>query len=231
MRIIAIDTATAAASAAIAAEKDGKAVLLGHFTLTVGLTHSQRFLPMTEALLAACDLHLEDMDAICVIVGPGSFTGLRIGLATVKAWAQALTLPVIAVKTTEALAWANNWQGLTCPVLDARKGEVYCALYRQTEEIWPTQAIPPADLAAHLADLGKAVRLCGDGAEIYLPTIADCLGDKVTLSPLTSRFAAAQSAALYGLEVLKRGGQTLSAEELEPFYLRNSGAEVKKNEG
>jgi len=231
MRIIAIDTATAAACAAIAADKDGKAGLLGHFTLTVGLTHSQRFLPMTEALLAACDLRLQDMDAICVTVGPGSFTGLRIGLATAKAWAQALVLPVIAVKTTEALAWANSWQGLTCPVLDARKGEVYCALYRQAEEIWPTQAIPPADLAARLAELGEPVRLCGDGAELYLPKIAECLGDQVTTAPPTSCFAAAQSAALYGLEVLHKGGQTVSAEELEPFYLRASGAEVKKNEG
>lgn len=228
MRIIAIDTATAAACAAIAAVKDGKAGLLGHFTLTVGLTHSQRFLPLTEALLASCDLRLQDMDAISVTIGPGSFTGLRIGMATAKAWAQALSLPVIAVKTTDALAWANSWEGLTCPLLDARKGEVYCALYHRSEEIWPTQAMPPADLAVRLAKLGEDIRLCGDGAEIYLPQIAELLGDKVSLAPPTSRFAAAQSAALYGLEVLQRGGQTVSAQDLEPFYLRSSSAEVKK---
>ena len=122
MRVLAIDTSSSALGAAIADEQG----IIGEFGLHTGRQHSEALLPLLQSLLQAAGLSLADMDAFGVTIGPGSFTGLRIGLATVKAWAQALDKPVVAVSSLEALALTAAEAGmLVCPTLDARRDELY----------------------------------------------------------------------------------------------------------
>ena len=127
MKIFVLDTSSKAASAAV--WEDGH--LLADCWQNTGRTHSVTSLPMAESLLAGCSRTLEEMDALAVTAGPGSFTGLRIGMAMVKGMGFALDKPCIPLSTLEGLAWnLQGWPGLICPVMDARVGQVYTALFR-----------------------------------------------------------------------------------------------------
>ena len=120
MKVLAIDTATKAASAAIV---DSSGVI-GEIGLNIGKTHSQKFLPAVQQLLSLCDLELSQMDGFAVTIGPGSFTGVRIGLATAKAWGYSLHKPLIGINTLDALS-GNGDCSYICPILDARRNEFY----------------------------------------------------------------------------------------------------------
>jgi len=225
MRILAIDTASSGASAAIADERG----ILASFALNTGKPHSPDFLPMVEAMLRHADAPLKDMSALAVTVGPGSFTGLRIGLATVKAWGQALDLPIVPVTTLRALACAADAQGLICPVLNAKKDEVYCSLFNGREQIWPDLALPPLRLAEDLAALDKEITFIGDGWPLYQALFTDKLSDKAkSVARERLLFMAPAAAVLAGEEFL--AGRFVSAAELEPLYLRLCEAEARKLE-
>ena len=222
MKILAIDTATSSAGAAVA---DGQGIV-AEFGLNVGKTHSQRFLPMLEALLAAAETPLQEMDALAVTVGPGSFTGLRIGLATAKAWGQALNLPLIPITTLEAMARAVITGGLVCPVFDARKNEVYCSLFRGDEQLWPNLALSLPQLIQSLADYSEPVTFAGDAVGLYLDFFREALGERFILAREERRLFLAPAAAILGRERYLTGNIT-NAWEIEPLYLRLSEAEVK----
>ena len=223
MRILALDTASSTASVAIADD----AGIIGESGLNTGLTHSECFLPMVDALLKHTRLSLINMDAIAVTAGPGSFTGLRIGIATAKAFAQSMDLPLVRVGTLEAQSRAAYAQGFSCPILDARRNEVYTALFKGSERLWPDQAISPEDLANKLLGLDSAITFCGNGVSAYSEILRNILGDYYQEAPEERSLFMASAAAIIGRSRYL-DGDTMSAKDFLPYYLRSSEAEIRR---
>jgi tRNA threonylcarbamoyladenosine biosynthesis protein TsaB len=223
MKLLAVESATLSGGVALL---DGDR-LLGEITLNIAITHSERLMSAVDRLLADCGLAPADLDGLAVSVGPGSFTGLRVGIATVKALAMALELPVAAVPTLDALASRLPFADApVCPILDARKGEVYLSLYRWRDggmaREWDYLALPP-ELAA--ARLDAPVILLGDGIEACRPWL-DRLGADARVTPAAQRMPSAAAVAGLGRAALSAGAG-VSADSLAPLYLRSSEAELK----
>jgi tRNA threonylcarbamoyladenosine biosynthesis protein TsaB len=223
MKLLAVESATLSGGAALL---DGDR-LLGEITLNIAITHSERLLAAVDRLLADCGLAPADLDGLAVSVGPGSFTGLRVGLATVKGLAMALDLPVAPVPTLDALAARLPFaEAPVCPILNARKDEVYLSRYRWSGAGMSREsdylALPP-ELA--VAELSAPVILLGDGIEACRPWLGG-LSDEVRLAPVAQRLPSAATVGELGQTILSRGGG-VSAETLAPLYLRPSEAELK----
>ena len=162
MRVLAVETSSLAGGVALL---DGER-LVAEYLLDVSVTHSERLMAAVERVLADARWTPRDLAGLAVAVGPGSFTGLRIAVSTVKGLALALEAPIAAVPTLDAMAAALPWAALpVCPVLDARKNEVYASLYRwdgaAMRREWDYLALTPAALAARLSE---PVIVVGDGA-------------------------------------------------------------------
>jgi tRNA threonylcarbamoyladenosine biosynthesis protein TsaB len=227
MKLLAVESATLSGGVALL---DGDR-LLGEITLNIAITHSERLMSAVDRLLGDCGLAPADLDGLAVSVGPGSFTGLRVGLATVKALAMALDLPVAPVPTLDALAARLPFADApVCPILDARKGEVYLSLYRwrgnSMAREWDYLALTPEAAAAWLE---PPVILLGDGVEACRPWL-DRLGAGAQVAPAAQRLPSAGAVAGLGLAMLAAGGG-VSAEALAPLYLRPSEAELKARRG
>lgn len=227
MKLLAVESATL--SGGVALLDDDR--VLGEITLNIAITHSERLMSAVDRLLADCGLAPADLDGLAVSVGPGSFTGLRVGLATVKALAMALDLPVAPVPTLDALAARLPFADApVCPILDARKGEVYLSLYRWSgsgmERQWDYLALPPESAVARLE---APVILLGDGIEACRPWL-DRLGAGARVAPAAQRMPSAAAVAVLGRAALVTGGG-VSAEALAPLYLRPSEAELKARRG
>jgi tRNA threonylcarbamoyladenosine biosynthesis protein TsaB len=226
MRVLAIETATLAGGVALI---EGERVV-GSVVLNIALTHSERLMSMVDRLLVDCGWNLGRLDGLAVSVGPGSFTGLRVGIAGVKGLALASGLPVAAVPTLDALAAALPFaRAPVCPVLDARKGEVYASLYRWADDtmtrIWDYLALPPATLASRLE---PPLILLGDAAEACLAHMAP--GAEVSLAPPAQRLPSPALVAQLGRERLE-AGRAAPVDDLVPIYLRPSEAELKARGG
>lgn len=222
MKLLAIDTSSRSASCAVV--EDG--VLLGEFYANVTLTHSCTILPMVQDLLARISLSLGDMDCFGVTVGPGSFTGLRIGLSAVKGMAHALGKPCVGVSTLEALAWNLQFPCEIVPVLDARCAQVYTALFRWEGDVLTRlasdEAIAIKELETRLKNRETSVLLVGDGAELCYNSLRDKVPCELPSPAL--RFTRASSAALACERAFVRG-ETMSPAALSPAYLRLPQAE------
>ncbi|MBQ6819386.1 MAG: tRNA (adenosine(37)-N6)-threonylcarbamoyltransferase complex dimerization subunit type 1 TsaB [Clostridia bacterium] len=215
MITLGIDTTAVAASVALT--KDG--ALLSEFYTNIGLQHSRTLMPMVESLLSCCNLTVQDVDRIAVAEGPGSFTGVRIGVAAAKGLALPNNTPCVGVSTLEALAYnLPVTEGVICPVMDARCQQVYNALFEYQNGILTRlcedRAIAIADLQAELQALGKSVIWLGDGARLCYDALPDTTGH--TLAPEQIRFQHASSVAL----LAERAEITVSAEQLAVSYLR-----------
>ena len=223
MRLLALETATLAGGAALL--DDGG--LVGESRLNIALTHSERLMLVVDRLLGDCGWDVASLDALAVSIGPGSFTGLRVGAATAKGLALALEVPVAPVPTLDALAATLPFADApVCPLLDARKNEVYCSRYRWTGAAmvreWEYLALPPAAAAARLPD---PVIVLGDGVPACRPYLGH-LGDGLReADPVHSVPSPAVVGAL-GHAMLAAGGG-IPAEQLAPLYLRPSEAELK----
>ena len=222
MRILAVETATLAGSAAVL--EGGRVV--GQTHLDIALTHSERLMAMVDRLLQDCGFKASDLEGLAVSVGPGSFTGLRVGVATAKGLALALGLPVAAVPTLDALAWNLPFADVSvCPLLDARKGEVYLALYRwsgdRMERLSDYLACSPRAAAAWLS---PPVIVLGDGVGACRPFFPR-LGAGLRVAPA---FHSAPSAAIVGWlgQAMLQSGQAVPADQLGPMYLRPPAAEL-----
>src|SRR6266849_1462612 len=203
MKVLALESATLSGGAALV---DGER-LLGEITLDVAVTHSERLMAAVDRLVAECGFSPRDLDGLAVSVGPGSFTGLRVGLATVKGLAMALDLPVAPVPTLDALAARLPFANApVCPILDARKGEVYLSLYRWSgsgmERQWDYLALPPESAAARLE---APVILLGDGIEACRPWL-DRMGEGARVAPAAQRMPSAAAVAVLGRAALVAGG-------------------------
>jgi len=218
MRVLAVETSTLAGGVALL---DGDSVR-GEYLLDVRTTHSERIVSAIDRLLHDAGWTVRDLEGLAVAVGPGSFTGLRIGLSTVKGLAFALGLPVAPVPTLDAMAASLPWAALpVCPVIDARKGEVYTSLYRwdgaRMRREWEYLAIPPDELARRIVE---PVIVLGDGAAAIRTPLA-------RLAPPPRRAPSPAFVGYLGLERL-RAGETVTATDLTPLYLRLSEAELKR---
>ena len=225
MKIFVLDTSSKAASAAV--WEDGH--LLADCWQNTGRTHSVTSLPMAEQLLAGCSRTLEEMDALAVTAGPGSFTGLRIGMAMVKGMAFALGKPCIPLSTLEGLAWnLRGWPGLICPVMDARVGQVYTALFRwengEMHRLMEDCAISAQELMEKLSAWPEESKiLVGDGAELCYNKFNGHLA-QLSMAPDHLRHQRAGAMAELAARLLAEG-RTVPAGELAPVYLRLPQAE------
>lgn len=225
MITLAIDTATKTAGVALLNDER----VLAEYFFQLPVHHSETVLPALQWGLRLAGIGIGDVGLIALTVGPGSFTGLRIGASTVKGLALATGTPVVGVSTLEALAYnAAGFPGLICPLLDARKGEVYGALYRADGEGFPEalmeeRVAPPAEIISR-AD-GDTLFL-GDG----LAAAADCIAARpggLTHFPAPNlQTVRASSVALIGRRKRMRG-ETLDLTTFTPRYLRRSEAEIR----
>jgi tRNA threonylcarbamoyl adenosine modification protein YeaZ len=168
MLVLGIESATAAASAALADETG----LKGEFFLHQGLPHSKQLLPVIDALMTQGGFRVGQLDGISVSSGPGSFTGLRIGMALAKGLAQGLDIPIVGISALEALAWQSALgDGLISPMINAFKGEVYAALYRKAGDrlslVYEPEGVLPQIWKEKLLAFGEQVVLSGNGAGGY----------------------------------------------------------------
>ena len=225
MSILAIDTSTQVSSVAVVS--DGK--LAAELTMQAKLTHSETLLPHIEEVLGMANQKKEELEGIAVSLGPGSFTGLRIGLATAKAMAYALQLPIVGVPTLRALAWHFPMEGFQLlPMIDAQKGNVYVERYmwehgkllKKTE----VQVLPVEEVIRRTEELPGTVVLMGDVISKRIEG-KQTLPMHVMLAPLHLRMPRAANVALCGLELLKEG-KTGNVMDMEPVYIRRSEAEV-----
>jgi tRNA threonylcarbamoyladenosine biosynthesis protein TsaB len=224
MRILAVDTTTPSGSVALV--EDDR--IRGEIGLETVSTHSSRLLPSIDFLLQAEGLDLKDLDGFAVSPGPGSFTGLRIGLSTIKSFAFASGKPAALVSSLLALAWKHGDRGvrLVCPMLDAKKGEIYAALFETGEgsrvrPIVPPGAYAPEDFLKRLP-VRRNILFAGSGVELCRRRIQSLLGEKGAFSS-RSTFLAAEVGRL-GLDILRSGGGVDSS-AIEPLYYRRSQAE------
>lgn len=218
MRVLAVETSSRAGGVALL---DGER-LVAEYLLDVSVTHSERLMSAVDRVLADARWTARDLAGLAVAVGPGSFTGLRIAVSTVKGLALALDLPIAAVPTLDAMAAALPWAALpVCPVLDARKGEVYASLYRWDGQAmrreWDYLALTPAALAARLRE---PVLVVGDGA----PAVQSPHARTVPPPP---RLPSPACVGALGIARL-RGGEMVTPTALAPLYLRPSEAELKR---
>lgn len=226
MYVLGIDTATMVCSIGLAEEQR----IVGEMTLHTRKTHSERLLPMIQQLIADADLTPQDLTGVAVSIGPGSFTGLRIGITTAKSLAFALQIPVVGIPTLDALAAQFPYsRHLVCPVIDAQKGNVYTALYR-ADGVYPTrindyQVINLGDLLHQLAAGDEAVVLTGETAMFAdeISTAAEMR--KIQQVPFLYRMPRGAVTAALGLQRLQAGVPAGSG-ELTPLYIRRSEAEV-----
>ncbi len=223
MMILAVDTTTFTGS--IALLEDTK--LIAEAGMDSSSTYSERLLPAVDLLLKMNQLSIQDMDGFAVSIGPGSFTGIRIGLSTVKSFSYASGKPVAGVSTLKALAekLRRSQAQLLCPLLDAKKGEVYAALYESKGdkllELIPEDAYSP-DRFFSLLPSHRIISFIGNGVDVYRKKIFQYFKDKARLSHRSAFIA--HEIGLLGYEMLKKK-KGVSAEKLEPLYFRKSQAE------
>lgn len=229
MLILSFETSAKAASVALL--ENGK--LLGESYQNTGLTHSQTLMVMAQQLLQDCGKTISDLQAVAVAEGPGSFTGVRIGVAAAKGLAWGAELPCYGVSTLEAMALSlGAWQGYVCPVMDARRSQVYNALFcvncGKLERLREDRAIALEDLSQELAELAGPIFLVGDGSSLTYRTLSDTLPNLV-LPPEHRMHQRASGVALAAQQKIAAGLPGNGA-ALSPNYLRLSQAERERLE-
>ncbi len=230
MKILAIESSGLVASVAVTENN----TLLGEYTMNHKKTHSQTLLPMLDELAKMIELDLTSIDAIAVSMGPGSFTGLRIGSATAKGLGLALDKPIIPVPTVDALAF-NLWgtEKLVCPLMDARRQQAYTGLYTfengRLHTIVPQCAVDISEVVAEVNKHNRPVIFLGDGVPVFREYLAEHITVPYEFAPATCHIQRAVSVAALG-EVLFEKGIVEHAREHKPEYLRLSQAERELKE-
>lgn len=220
---------SSAKAAGVALLRDG--ALLGEYFQNSGQTHSRTLLKMAEDLINNCDLQVSDLDAVAVANGPGSFTGLRIGVAAAKGLAWGREIPCVGVSTLEAMAeGAYLTDGILVCCMDARRSQVYNAIFQkkngELHRLSEDRAISVGELEEELKKLEKPKFLVGDGAVVCYNTVSD--NSELHLLPEHLRLQRASGVALAAWKQLQRG-DVPDAASLSPNYLRLSQAERERN--
>ena len=227
MKILALESSAVACSAALCEDEK----LIAQSYQNNGLTHSVTLMPMTTSLLSGCGVTLDEVDVIAVAAGPGSFTGLRIGVAAAKGLAWPGKKPCAACSTLESMAWnLAHLDGVICCAMDARRHQVYNALFRAREgtleRLTPDRAISLEELAQERKSFDGPQIVVGDGAELCYND-ASARGQQLKLAPPHLRYQSAWGVARAALEQARQG-KLVSGAELTANYLRLSQAERER---
>ena len=228
MKLLALECSAIPASVAVT---DGDK-LLAEFYCNIGLTHSQTLMPMVEATLKATNLDVNDIDGLCISAGPGSFTGVRIGISTLKGLAAPHNKRCVGVSTLEAMAYGcTSFCGIVAAIMDARCNQCYCALFlcenNKVTRISEDMALPMAELCDKIKELNleynKPVLAVGDGAALFIKGF----GEQLPFARLASEGCRYQSARFVAAAAKNKfiNGETLNHNELQPIYLRLPQAE------
>lgn len=226
MKILAVDTSTQGCSVAVS-DND---TLVAEFNLVKKETHSKHLMSLIDTLLKTSGIELPDIDGFAVTIGPGSFTGLRIGLSTIKGLAYVASKPVVGVSSLETLAFAVPFDECNIvSMIDARKGEVYAAGYRMINGMLETEfaekALTPEEL---MGSVNEKTVFLGTGAIVYGDLISDMAGDYKIALPDNYHYISAGSVAKLSLR--KFDHETLNGiSSLVPHYIRKSDAEINLN--
>jgi len=225
--LLGIDTSTRLAALALFEQEKG---LIAESRFGLSLAHSETLMPNLDVLLASVGMTLPDLSGIAVARGPGSFTGLRVALATAKGLAFATGIPIYPVSTLEAMTYPHAFSAITlCPMLYARKNEVYAALYRPDSgrlvTVLSESALHPRELMDRIEG---PVLFLGNGSDHYRSLIDECLGDAAYFVPPSLSLPSAVSVCELALQQYVRPGVAPpDAASVTPLYLRPSEAELK----
>lgn len=225
MIILSLDSTSVTASVAIS--ENG--VVLAENFINNGLTHSQTLMPMVEKTLIDSNKNIKDVDLFAITNGPGSFTGVRIGIASVKGMADAMNKKCIAVSTLEAIAEPlKNEDSIACAVMDARCNQVYTAVFDGGNRLCEDKAILIDDLGEELKQYNKKIVFIGDGAELCYNKLCEILTDS-QLADENIRYIHASSICRIAEEKAKNDEELIDSANLVPFYLRVPQAERELN--
>ena len=221
IRLLVIDTSGPVCGVAVI--EDGK--VLCEYTAQNRNTHSANLMPMTEAALASAGKTLEEMDAVAAVTGPGSFTGVRIGVATAKGLAHGVGIPCIAVDALEALSLsAGGFDGVICPIQDARAGQVYGAAFRDGKRLIADEPMKLEEYLEKILPLGDRFLFLGDGMPVHREKILAILGDKAVFAPPHLCYLRPSAAG-----ILAMGSETKTDYlNLQATYLRPPNAQKNK---
>lgn len=226
MKILAIDTSGPVAGCAVMV--DGR--IVHSIALCHGLTHSESIMPAVEDCMQASNLSCADVDVFAAVAGPGSFTGVRIGVCAAKGLAHAVNRPCVAIHALEALAMNfYGFDGLICPILDARRSQVYCALFDAKDgfpkRVADDDAVALDELLERLpAD--RRILFAGDGLAVHANRILERLGDRALIAPANLRDLRPDAVCALAE---RRRADWVDARELRPVYLRAPQAERERN--
>lgn len=221
MKILSIDSSSVTASVAIT--ENGK-VLAENF-INNGLTHSQTLMPMVEKTLTDSKISIKDIDLFAITNGPGSFTGVRIGIASVKGMADALNKKCVAVSTLEAIAEPlKNKDVIACAVMDARCNQVYTATFNLGKRLCEDKAVLIDELGEELKQYNKKVVFIGDGSVLCYEKLKENIRE-IEIADENIRYVHASSIGFIAEEKIKNGEEPVDSKNLVPFYLRLPQAE------
>lgn len=230
MRILALDSSGLVASVALLEDRN----MIAEYTVNYKKTHSQTLLPMLDEIVKMTETDLSTVDAIAVAEGPGSFTGLRIGSATVKGLGLALGKPIIGIPTVEGLAMnLYDNKGIICPLMDARRSQVYTGIYKfqnhHLEVVKDQVAIGIEEIITALNQIGQEVVFLGDGVPVYEDVIKEHMETEYSFAPAHLNKQRAGAVGVRAFDCWAQG-KYVTADVFEPNYLRLSQAERERME-
>ncbi|MEJ2638840.1 MAG: tRNA (adenosine(37)-N6)-threonylcarbamoyltransferase complex dimerization subunit type 1 TsaB [Desulfosarcinaceae bacterium] len=225
MRLLAVDTATPCCSVVLAEDGDLRTAAVD----ASGVTHSRHLMGLIDRVLASAGWRISQLDGFGVTRGPGSFTGIRIGMSTVMGLAQSAGRPVVGISALELLAWPLlQCHVPVCALIDARRREVYWGVYRlagaTVEKLVPEKVGAPRDVIGSVTDPCIFV---GSGARLYREEIVAAKGEGARFAPSFQQFPAAAALAWLTAKGFRTQGQSAAA--LRPLYLRKSDAQIQRN--
>jgi len=231
MKILVIDTSTMVSSVALVDEEK----IYSEITINAKKNnHSEKLILLIDEVLKSSDVKLEDVDVFGCSVGPGSFTGLRIAISTIKGLAQSLQKPVIGASTLQSLAYNMPFaQGILCPVMDAQRDEVYTCFYqwRQGElsALTEESVLSVKQLLEYIDKQEETVILLGDALKKFTPEVLEAYQGKIQIAPMMSRMPKASSLGSLAIDMSKKG-HLITYSDLNPNYMRKSQAEAQLDE-
>lgn len=230
MNILAIDTSSVVASAAILCDN----ILKGEYTTNQKKNHSQKLMPLIDSLFKSVDISIEDIDLFAVSAGPGSFTGLRIGIATAKGLAHATGKPIIGVSSIKAMAYnLFNCADLIAVIMDARRDQVYGGIYYWKDgklvEHTPPCAVSVDEIIEKAKNEKRKTVFIGDGIIRFGDIIKEKLGENAVISLANSNMQRASSVGILA-KILYENNEAMAYDEIMPIYLRKSQAEREYDE-
>ncbi|MBR6328657.1 MAG: tRNA (adenosine(37)-N6)-threonylcarbamoyltransferase complex dimerization subunit type 1 TsaB [Lachnospiraceae bacterium] len=221
MKILAIDSSGLVASAALVEDE----ILKAEYSVNNRLTHSQTLMVMVDEVMRMAEWKMTDLDLVAAAMGPGSFTGLRIGVGAAKGFAHALNLPVAPVSTLDAMAYGVfGYSGVICPMLDARRSQVYTGLYSFSDDaslqvLKEPCAVPIEEIAEEINRLGRRVMLTGDGVPVYREALLELIKTDIVIAPAHVNRQRAGAVGALACRMAAEG-KLVSAAEFVPEYLR-----------